>query len=145
MLGLTRTLTTLQSSHQETLSLHSPTTHSSHIATLDTNKFRTAKAISSLETETDRLSSQLASLQERLQELELQGVDGAPEAVRTAVEDEVLLKLKVYRSLGVEVEREGGEWRKAVVKGRGKGDVKVVVVEKRFSKFFYANYFWDAM
>lgn len=76
-------------------------------------------------------------------------MDGGEEAKRSEVEDEVLLKLRVYRSLGIEAEREGGEWSRAVVRGRGKegrsGEVQVVNVEKKFSKFFYANYFWQAL
>lgn len=145
---LTRTLNTLQNNHQETLQSHSATAHSSLIAELDTQKFRVAKSFSSLEIETDHLSTQLADLKAQLQELELQGVDGGEEAKRSEVEDEVLLKLRVYRSLGIEAEREGGEWSRAVVRGRGKegrGEVQVVNVEKKFSKFFYANYFWQAL
>lgn len=75
-------------------------------------------------------------------------MDGGEEAKRSEVEDEVLLKLRVYRSLGIEAEREGGEWSRAVVRGRGKdgrSEVQVVNVEKKFSKFFYANYFWQAL
>lgn len=75
-------------------------------------------------------------------------MDGGEEAKRSEVEDEVLLKLRVYRSLGIEAERVGGEWSRAVVRGRGKegrGEVQVVNVEKKFSKFFYANYFWQAL
>ncbi|OBT56178.1 hypothetical protein VE04_02480 [Pseudogymnoascus sp. 24MN13] len=130
---LTRTLNTLQNNHQETLQSHSATAHSSRIAELDAQKFR---------------RRHLADLKAQLQELELQGVDGGEEAKRSEVEDEVLLKLRVYRSLGIEAEREGGEWSRAVVRGRGKegrGEVQVVNVEKKFSKFFYANYFWQAL
>jgi kinetochore protein Spc24 len=93
------------------------------------------------------LSSQLADLQAKLQELELQGVEGAPTARRSLVEDEVLLKLKVYRSLGIEAERdeESGEYTKAVVRNGRKGDVHVVNMDNKFSKFFYANYFWQTL
>ncbi len=52
------------------------------------------------------MSSQLADLQARLQELELQGVDGGDNARRGLVDDEISLKLRVYRSLGVDVDRD---------------------------------------
>ncbi|KFY59591.1 hypothetical protein V496_05626, partial [Pseudogymnoascus sp. VKM F-4515 (FW-2607)] len=91
---LSRTLNTLQNNHQETIQSHSATAHSSLIAELDTQKFRTAKSFSTLEIETDHLSTQLADLKAQLQELELQGVDGGEEAKRSEVEDEVLLKLR---------------------------------------------------
>ncbi len=139
-------MNTLRTNHAETISSHSSTAHSSHIASLDSQKFRTAKALTSLESENDRLSAQLADLQSKLQELELQGIEGGEEAQRTQLEDEVLLRLRVYRSLGLEADKaEEGEWNRMVVRGKGKGDVQVVNVEKKFSKFFYANYFWGQL
>lgn len=114
------------------------------MARLDTQKFRTAKAASDLEVETERLSSQAADLAARLQELELQGVEGEP-STADPVEDEVLLRLKVYRSLGIELEREGEEWSRAVIRNDRKGDVHVVNMDKKFSRFFYANYFWSTL
>jgi len=144
---LSRTLNTLSNLHSETVSTHSSGTHASTIATLDTKKFRTAKAASDLEIETERLSSQLSDLQLKLQELELQGVDGGENARRSLVEDEVLLKLKVYRSLGIEADKDEqtGEFAKVVVRGKGKGDVQVINLDQKFSKFFYANYFWQTL
>lgn len=100
--------------------------------------------------ETERLSSQAADLAARLQELELQGVEGmADEAARRRdpVDDEVLLRLSVYRSLGIDVERDekDGEFRKAVVRNDRRGEVNIVTIEKKFSRFFYANYFWQTI
>jgi kinetochore protein Spc24, fungi type len=92
------------------------------------------------------LSSQLADLQARLQELELQGVDGGDNARRGLVDDEISLKLKVYRSLGVDVDRdEKGQYSKAVIQNGNKGDVHVINMDGKFSQFFYANYFWSTM
>lgn len=61
------------------------------------------------------------------------------------MDDEVGLKLKVYRGMGVEIEREGGEYRKAVVRNGRLGDVHVVNLDGKFSRFFYANYFWGTL
>ncbi|KAI9054964.1 hypothetical protein LZ554_002107 [Drepanopeziza brunnea f. sp. 'monogermtubi'] len=141
---LARTLHTLSAHHSENLSTHSPTLHASEVATLDTQKFRIAKSASDLEVESERLSSQLADLQARLQELELQGVGGGER--RALVDDEVSLKLKVYRGLGIELERDAeGEYCKAVIRNMGKGDVNIVNVDNKFSRFFYANYFWQQL
>ena len=113
-----------------------------------------AKAASDLEMETERLSAQAADLSARLQELELQGDDGpAPSSSSNGgsgtVDDEVLLRLRVYRSLGIELERDGtgheGEWSRAVIRNDRKGDVHVVNMDKKFSRFFYANYFWQTL
>ncbi|TPX06976.1 uncharacterized protein E0L32_011121 [Thyridium curvatum] len=144
---LSRQLNTLSSQHNELTGSHSSAAHASEIARLDTQKFRTAKAASDLEMETERLASQAADLAARLQELELQGDDGAPPGAADPVDDEVLLRLKVYRSLGIELERDekDGEWSKAVIRNDRKGDVHVVNMDKKFSRFFYANYFWQTL
>lgn len=148
---LSRQLSTMQSQHQELVSSHSAAEHASEISRLDTQKFRIAKAASDLEMETERLSGQLADLGARLQELELQGVEGglggAGGEGRDPVEDEVLLRLKVYRSLGIDIERDekDGDFSRAVVRNDRKGDVHVVNLDKKFSRFFYANYFWQTL
>lgn len=150
----------MQSQHAELTATHSSATHASEISRLDTQKFRIAKAASDLEMETERLSSQAADLSARLQELELQGVEGgsSPTSLsastngaagggRDPVEDEVVLRLKVYRSLGIDIERDDkdGEFTKAIVRNDRKGDVHVVNMDKKFSRFFYANYFWQTL
>ncbi|TVY16050.1 putative kinetochore protein spc24 [Lachnellula arida] len=144
---LSRTLTTLNNHHNETLSSHSSTAHASEIATLDTQKFRIAKTANDLEIESERLSSQLADLQSRLQELEQQGVEGGDNVRRGLVDDEIGLKLKVYRGLGIDIERdsEGGEYNKAIVRNGKLGDVHIVNMDGKFSRFFYANYFWNTL
>ena len=58
------------------------------------------------------------------------------------------MKLRVYRNLGVEVERDeegSGEVRRAVVRSKRRGEVEVVRIDPKFDRFFYANLFWDAM
>ncbi|KAK4191998.1 Spc24 subunit of Ndc80-domain-containing protein [Podospora australis] len=145
---LSRTLNTLSSQHNELVSTHSSAAHASEISRLDTQKFRVAKSASDLEMETERLQTQLAELNARLQELEMQGVDGGDATNGVGgggVEDEVLLRLKVYRSLGIEIERDSkdGDFNRVVVRNDRKGDVHVVNIDRKFSRFFYANYFWQ--
>ena len=160
------------------MSAHSSTAHASEIARLDTQKFRTAKAASDLEMEAGRLAQQRADLAARLEELELQGVEGGDGTGASAsgdnpssaagpaadiVDDEILLRLKVYRSLGIDLERDdggdgagdgsagdggasgSGEFTKAVVRNDRRGDVHVINLDKKFSRFFYANYFWQTL
>lgn len=145
---LSRQLNTLSSQHAELTASHSSSGHASKIATLDTRKFRTAKAASDAEMEAERLAQQAADLAARLQELDLQGVQGDEAAQRRdVVDDEILLRLKVYRSLGIDIERDDkdGEWTRAVVRNDRKGDVHVVNMDKKFSRYFYANYFWQTL
>ena len=73
---LSRNLQTLASQHNETVSSHNSTNHALQIVELDTQKFRVAKAASDLEIEGERLEQELDILKSRLQELDLQGVEG---------------------------------------------------------------------
>lgn len=62
------------------------------------------------------------------------------------MDDEIALKLKVFRGLGVDIERdESGDYSKAVIHNGRKGDVNVVNLDHKFSRFFYANYFWNQL
>ncbi|KAH7136504.1 Spc24 subunit of Ndc80-domain-containing protein [Dactylonectria macrodidyma] len=145
---LSRQLNAQTARHDDLVEAHAAADHASNIARLDTVKFRTAKAASDAETDAERLALQAADLAARLQELELQGVEGdVAQRRRDPVDDEVLLRLKVYRSLGIDLERDGrdGEWSKAVVRNDRKGDVHVVNMDKKFSRYFYANYFWQTL
>ena len=56
------------------------------------------------------------------------------------------LKLKVYRSLGIDVQADGaGNYNKAVIRNNQKGDVHVINIDPKFSRFFNSNYFWQTM
>lgn len=56
------------------------------------------------------------------------------------------LKLKVYRSLGIDIQADGvGNYNRAVIRNNHKGDVHVISVDAKFSRFFYSNLFWQTM
>ena len=57
------------------------------------------------------------------------------------------LKLNFYRTyLGIDVEADkAGNYNKAVIRNNEKGDVHVVNIDPKMSRFFYANYFWQKM
>lgn len=73
---LSRNLTTIGQQHSETVSSHNSVDHASQIVELDTQKFRIAKVASDLEIEGERLEQELEGLKGRLQELDIQGVEG---------------------------------------------------------------------
>jgi kinetochore protein Spc24 len=87
----------------------------------------------------------LETLKGRLQELEIQGVDGDEQSrAQRESEDPTVLRLAIYRSLGIDVDADGtGNYNKAVVRNSQKGDVHVVNIDPKFSRFFYADFFWD--
>ncbi|KAF2713094.1 Spc24-domain-containing protein [Pleomassaria siparia CBS 279.74] len=143
---LSRTHQTLSSNHNHTISQHNPTDHASTILKLDTEKFKIAKQASDLEIEGERLQSELQRLSGVLGDLESEGVEGG-ERERGPEEDATVLKLKVYRTLGIDVEADvtTGQYNKAVIRNAAKGDVHVVTIDPKFSRNFYTNYFWRTM
>ncbi|KAK0507492.1 hypothetical protein JMJ35_010015 [Cladonia borealis] len=144
---LSRNLATMSQQHNETVASQNSIDHASHIVELDTQKFRIAKAASDLEIEGERLEQELEGLKSQLHELDVQGAEGDEAArARREVDDPIILKLKVYRSLGIDVEADSaGNYNKAVIRNNQKGDVHVVNIDLKFSRFFYSNYFWQTM
>ncbi|KAF1811853.1 Spc24-domain-containing protein [Eremomyces bilateralis CBS 781.70] len=146
---LSRHLSKLSSQHQLTVSSHNPSEYSAEILRLDAEKFRVAKQANDLEIESERLELELENLKSQLNDLDAQGIEGGAEAMRPRdeTEDETVLKLKVYRSLGIDAEPDTatGQYNKAVIRNTAKGDVHVVNIDTKFSRYFYANYFWQTL
>ncbi|KAE8336403.1 putative kinetochore protein spc24 [Aspergillus arachidicola] len=144
---LSRHLHSLNAQHEEAVAAHDSSKHAANMVELDTKKFRIAKAATELEIESERLESELEMLKERLADLEAQGLEG-DEATRREreLDDATILRLKIFRSLGVDIEADdAGNFNKAVIRNSRKGDVHVVNIDPKFSRFFYANYFWSTM
>ncbi|KAF1940523.1 Spc24-domain-containing protein [Clathrospora elynae] len=143
--AMNRVHQTLAANYNHTLSQHNPTNHAAEILRLDTEKFKIAKQASDLEIEGERLQSDLARLQGVAAELGEEGVEGGME-VKTG-EDATVLKLKLYRTLGIDVEADPttGQYNKAIIRNATKGDVHVVNIDPKFSRHFYTNYFWRTM
>ena len=74
-------------------------------------------------------------------------MEGGENVKRGVMDDEITLKLKVFRGLGVDIERgQDGEYRKAVVRqGTKGGQMHVIELDGKFSRFFNAQYLWDTM
>lgn len=145
--ALSRNHSTISSQHKETVSSHDSVSHAAEISELDTKKFRIAKSASEVETESERLEGELETLKAQLADLEMQGVEGDDQARREReADDATILQLKIYRSLGIDIEPdEAGNYNKAIIRNTKKGDVHVVNIDPKFSKFFYANYFWQTI
>ena len=127
------------------LSRHDPASHAQEILALDTDKFRVAKSASELEIEGERLEGELRGLKNQLHVLEEAGDEGN-ERERGA-EDENVLKLSLYRSLGIDAEQDPatGEVKKVVIRNPARGDVNVVSIDPKFDRFFYAHQLWSSL
>ncbi|KAF8453969.1 Spc24 subunit of Ndc80-domain-containing protein [Terfezia claveryi] len=145
LLALSRKLELAKTNTNSLLNSHTAKDHSSTMLALDREKFQLAKSINELESSNHALEGKVQQAKGELESVEADDVLSDPKVV---AEDDVLLKLKVYRSLGIEVEQDEevpGVFTKAIVRNPAKGDVHVVKIESRFSKFFYANYFWNVL
>ncbi|WPG97808.1 Hypothetical protein R9X50_00058900 [Acrodontium crateriforme] len=142
--ALARRLHTLQSQLGFEEERHDAGKHASTILQMDTEKFQVAKAAQDAEVEGERLSAELAGLKAKLDVLEREGVEGGRRAGADA-EDEVILKLQFYRSLGIDVvpDAQSGAFSRAVIRNPAKGDVNVINVDGNLSRSFYANMVWD--
>nr|POE85382.1 putative kinetochore protein spc24 [Quercus suber] len=147
--SLSRRLNNLQSQQHFEEERHDAGAHASEMLKLDTEKFRTAKGVSDVEIEGERLQGELAGLKAQLEVLEREGVEGG-ESRRgrgREVEDEMILKLQFYRTLGIDVSQDAGtgEFRRAIIRNKARGDVNVVNVDGTLSQTFYSNLFWESM
>ncbi|KAK4982603.1 putative kinetochore protein spc24 [Elasticomyces elasticus] len=144
--SLSRQHAALQSQHEYELQGHDSVEHANEVLKLDNEKFRIAKQVHEVEIEGERLSSEAGVLRGTLEELDAQGVEGGAQSTSTS-EDEVILKLRVYRSLGIDLGQDSatGAFSKAVIRNTAKRDVNVVTVDPKVSRFFYAEYFWGSL
>ncbi|KAK4553996.1 putative kinetochore protein spc24 [Recurvomyces mirabilis] len=144
--NLSRRLNTLQSQVGFEEERHDAGKHAAEMLRMDTEKFRVAKGVSEVEWEGERLGSEAASLRGVLEGLEREGVEGGRRAGAEA-EDEIVLKLQFYRSLGIDVSQDAttGDFHRAVIRNTARGDVNVVNVDSKLPQSFYANMFWDGL
>ncbi|KAK4982780.1 putative kinetochore protein spc24 [Elasticomyces elasticus] len=144
--SLSRQHAALQSQHEYELQGHDSVEHANEVLKLDNEKFRIAKQVHEVEIEGERLSSEVGVMRGTLEELDAQGIEGGAQSTSTS-EDEVILKLRVYRSLGIDLGQDSatGAFSKAVIRNTAKRDVNVVTVDPKVSRFFYAEYFWGSM
>lgn len=45
----------------------------------------------------------------------------------------------------MDADKATGEYNRAVIRNAAKGDVHVVNIDPKFSRYFYANYFWSTL
>lgn len=89
--------------------------HVSSMLDLEREKFGLAKSINDLESGTNALESTLSKLKE--ESACLDNEDPLKKDTHTSVDDSNILRLKVYRSLGIElVEDDKGNYSKAIAR-----------------------------
>ncbi|KAJ1985618.1 putative kinetochore protein spc24 [Dimargaris cristalligena] len=113
-------------------------THTERLVNLDRDKFNTAKSINELESVINSLNVTVEQLKDQSDKLDHRDVEKELPA------DSTILKLQIYRSLGIELlPDKTGKFAKARICCNSKNDVHTVVIDDKYSNFFYANYLWD--
>ncbi|OJD34480.1 kinetochore protein spc24 [Diplodia corticola] len=144
---LSRNLSSLQSQHNVLTQSHNPAEHAADILRLDTEKFKVAKQVSDLEIEEERLASELDRLKAELDEVDAQGLEGGNmRRFDESDEDSLLLKLRIYRMMGIspEIDPLSGNYTKAsLVSKTRKGDSKHLDFTSNVSRKYHADFIWD--
>ncbi|KAM3423674.1 Kinetochore protein Spc24 [Cercospora zeina] len=139
---LSRKLNKVHSAHNYDVERHDAGQHAQNMLKMDTEKFRIAKGVNDAEIESERLSGELAALRQQLETLEREGVEGGRKA--DMAEDEIVLKLQFYRSLGIDARRDdaSGDFKSAVISNSERGDVTVIDLKDERAN---VDAFWDAL
>jgi len=135
------------------LESHDLAGHAQEVLRLDGDKFRVAKNVSEVRAECERRDGEVRALRSQRVEMEKNGdVDGRGSGDGESDEekvqaDESLLKLRVYRNLGidVDVDKSTGEWNQAVIANRERGDVSVVGIDRDGLDGTRVNTVWDKL
>lgn len=115
--------------------------HAELIHQLDREKFALAKAINELESSNDHNSATLVKLSNELENLVEEDV---LDTATSDVEDSTLLKLKVFRSLGVSFDGDRPEnHTKALIQSSTHDNIYTLSLDKQYSNFFISNYIWE--
>ncbi|KAF4551945.1 Spc24 subunit of Ndc80-like protein [Elsinoe fawcettii] len=138
---LSRQLRSAEQTHSDALEHHDASGHAQEVLRLDTEKFRVAKGVSEVRGECERREGEVRGLRRVVE-----GFDAVGKREEDGEEDETVLRLRVYRGLGVDVEPDAeGEFRRAVVRSGVKGDVRVINIEEGVGRGFYVGHIWGCL
>lgn len=112
--------------------------HGTLMNALDREKFSLAKGINDLEGQTHSLEATLRRLQHDLETLQMD-VTKEPDAFNH--DEAVVLKLSVYRDLGITLKGEEGVYDRAIIRSADGKDVHMVSLDKSGGSF--SNHLWD--
>lgn len=111
---------------------------------LERQKFSIAKSINELESIYESNISTLDKLKEELTRLESEDVVVSAGAL---VEDSTILRLKLYRSLGISFDGDRVDnVSKALIQSSSTNNVQVFQLDKNnYSNYFVSNYLWEKL
>ncbi|BFZ59425.1 putative kinetochore protein spc24 [Saitoella coloradoensis] len=140
---LSRALALEKSTYDSLVNSPSREEHASSMLAADRQKFSLAKSINDVESELQSEEAKLQRLKDELIALEQEDPSDDSSA-KAAADNIAVLKLRVYRSLGIDLEEDGaGGFAKAHIRTLDNKDVRPLNIENKYGKYFSANNFWD--
>ncbi|EPS43483.1 hypothetical protein H072_2508 [Dactylellina haptotyla CBS 200.50] len=142
--ALSRILESQRSSAEASLALAAKREHAKTILDLDKQKFALAKNVTELEKSNHLMEANLAKMKDEYETLELE----SPMQSNTALsEDETILRLKIYRSFGIDLREDGaGGYSSAIINKKDQGDVAMIKLDNRkLKRSTYTDFFWNAI
>ncbi|KAK6512755.1 kinetochore-associated Ndc80 complex subunit spc24 [Arthrobotrys conoides] len=141
--SLSRSLDAAKSSVEASLAVAAKREHAKTILDLDKQKFALAKNVTELEKSNHLMEANLAKMKDEYEGLDLE----SPMQSNTALsEDETILRLKIYRSFGIELKEDGaGGYSSAIINKKDQGDVAMIKLDSRLKRSTYTDFFWDAI
>lgn len=117
--------------------------HFELIHKLDKEKFALAKNINELEASNNHNSASLSKLRKELEDsLEEDVLD----TTTSDIDDSTLLKLKVFRSLGISFDGDKPEnHTKALIQSTSNNSLYTLSLDKQYGSYFISNYIWDKL
>ncbi|KAJ6257056.1 hypothetical protein Dda_7940 [Drechslerella dactyloides] len=142
--SLTRSLDAAKTSVEASLAVAAKREHAKTILDLDKQKFALAKNVTELEKSNHLMEANLAKMKDEYESLDHE----SPMQSNTALsEDETILRLKIYRSFGIELREDGaGGYSSAIINKKDQGDVAMIKLDNRkLKRSTYTDFFWDAI
>lgn len=141
--SLSRQLELAKASMQEAQSKADAANISQELKSLDKEKFLLAKSINEMEQQNASSLTLIDQLTLELQRLENEDTS---QALAEDIDDAEILKLKVYRSLGIELEAASQSQvpTRAVIQSSN-GKIQIFNLDKNYSPSFVSNYLWERL
>lgn len=141
--SLSRQLELAKASMQEAQSKADTANISQELKNLDKEKFLLAKSINEIEQQNASSLTLIDQLTLELQRLEN---EDSSQALTQDIDDAEILKLKVYRSLGIELETASQSQvpTRALIQSSN-GKIQIFNLDKNYSPSFVSNYLWERL
>ncbi|CUM63778.1 uncharacterized protein PRCAT00001362001 [Priceomyces carsonii] len=118
---------------------------------LDNMKVSLAKNLNDLESSINSLNLNKNTLEHQIEELKIKFDNLINSSINTINQDSKILKINIYRNLGIKVESfdsdllEGRDKDQIIIYNKEADMSSMLRVDEKYSDFFISNYIWDRL